>query len=267
MMAEITEGQVWTSGEGYERYVGRWSRLVAREFIDWLSVRPGASWLDVGCGTGALSETILAAAHPGILQGIDPSAAFVEHARTTVDDPRASFETGSAESLPYENGRFDAVACGLVLNFVPDHQAALVEMRRVTAQGSVVGAYVWDYAGRMEMMRYFWDAAAELDWLAQSADEGARFGLCREEALYEAFTDAGLREVDVRAIDAPTQFRDFDDFWTPFLTGQAPAPAYNMSLSEEKRGELRELIRSRLPIQPDGSIHLVARAWAAKGRR
>jgi SAM-dependent methyltransferase len=266
-VTDIREGQVWTSAEGYERYVGRWSRLVAREFIDWLRVRPGASWLDVGCGTGALSETILASTNPGLLQGIDPSATFVDHARTKVDDPRASFETGSAESLPYENGRFHAVACGLVLNFVPDHQAALVEMRRVTAQGGVVGAYVWDYAGRMEMMRYFWDAAAELDWLAQSADEGARFGLCRQDALYEAFTDAGLREVDVRAIDAPTVFRDFDDFWTPFLTGQAPAPAYNMSLGEEKRDELRELIRSRLPIQPDGSIALVARAWAAKGRR
>jgi hypothetical protein len=154
-----------------------------------------------------------------------------------------------------------------VLNFIPDHRAALVEMRRVAAQGGVVGAYVWDYAGRMEMMRYFWDAAAELDWLAQSADEGARFGLCREDALFEAFSDAGLREVDVRAIDAPTVFADFDDFWTPFLTGQAPAPAYNMSLSETKREELRELIRSRLPIQPDGSIALIARAWAAKGRR
>jgi SAM-dependent methyltransferase len=266
-MADISEGQVWSSGEGYERYVGRWSRVVAREFLDWLGVRPGASWLDVGCGTGALSETILATADPGVLQGIDPSEAFVDNARRAISDPRASFEAGSAESLPFENGHFEAIVCGLVLNFVPDHHAALVEMRRVAAQGGVVGAYVWDYAGRMEMMRYFWDAAAELDWLAQSADEGARFALCRKEALFEAFTDAGLQEVDVRAIDAPTAFRDFDDFWTPFLTGQAPAPAYNMSLSEEKRGDLRELLRSRLPIQPDGSIHLVARAWAARGRR
>jgi ubiquinone/menaquinone biosynthesis C-methylase UbiE len=265
--AEISEGQVWTSGEGYERYVGRWSRVVAREFVAWLGVRPGASWLDVGCGTGALSESILSTADPGAIRGIDPSEAFVDHARRALTDPRASFEVGSAEPLPYQNGQFDAVACGLVLNFLPDAPAALVEMRRVASQGGVVGAYVWDYAGRMEMMRYFWDAAAELDWLAESADEGARFTLCRKESLYEAFTEAGLREVDVRAIDAPTTFHDFDDFWTPFLTGHAPAPAYNMSLSEEKRGELRELIRSRLPFQPDGSIQLVARAWAARGRR
>lgn len=221
----------------------------------------------MGCGTGALSQTILNVADPAGIEGIDPSEAFVEHARQAVADPRVSFQTASADSLPYGNGDFDAVACGLVLNFVPDHSAALLEMRRVAAHGGVVSAYVWDYAGRMEMMRYFWDAAAELDWLAESADEGARFGLCREDALFEAFTDAGLREVDVRAIDAPTNFADFDDFWTPFLTGQAPAPAYNMSLSQAKREELRDLIRSRLPIQPDGSISLIARAWAAKGRR
>ena len=240
---------------------------MAREFVDWIGVRPGASWLDVGCGTGALTETILSTAEPGAIEGIDPSEAFVDHARRAVSDLRASFEVGSAEPLPYQNGHFNAVVCGLVLNFLPDAPEALVEMRRVASQGGVVGAYVWDYAGRMEMLRYFWDAAAELDWLAQAADEGARFALCREEALYEAFTDAGLREVGVHAIDALTTFRDFDDFWTPFLTGQAPAPAYNMSLSEEKRGELRELIRSRLPVQTDGSIQLIARAWAARGRR
>jgi len=162
-MAEISEGQVWSSGEGYERYVGRWSRVVAREFLDWLGVRPGASWLDVGCGTGALSETILATADPGVLQGIDPSEAFVDNARRAISDPRASFEAGSAESLPFGNGHFEAIVCGLVLNFVPDHHAALVEMRRVAAQGGVVGAYVWDYAGEMQMMRYFWDAAAAVD--------------------------------------------------------------------------------------------------------
>jgi len=135
-MADISKGQVWTSGEGYDRYVGRWSRVVAREFIDWLGVRAWASWLDVGCGTGALSETILATADPGALQGIDPSEAFVDHARHAVSDPRASFEVGSAEPLPYQNGHFDAVVCGLVLNFVPDHQAALVEMRRVAARAA-----------------------------------------------------------------------------------------------------------------------------------
>lgn len=266
-VAGIEEGQVWTSADGYERYVGRWSRLVAPEFIKWLAVRPQARWLDVGCGTGALSQTILDVADPASVQGIDPSQAYIDHAGAATTDPRASFEVGSAESLPYENGTFDAIACGLVLNFVPDHHAALVEMRRVAAQGGVVSAYVWDYAGRMEMMRYFWDAAAELDWLAESADEGARFGLCREAALFEAFNAAGLREVDVRAVDVPTVFAGFEDFWTPFLTGQAPAPAYNMSLSEAKRTELRELIRSRLPTKADGSIQLVARAWAAKGRR
>lgn len=264
---DVGEGQVWTSGEGYNRYVGRWSRAVARDFLLWLGVPPGSSWLDVGCGTGALTGAILASAHPTALEGMDPSEAFVNHVRGAVRDARASFCVGRAESLPFEDGRFDATVSGLVLNFVPDHGAALAEMHRVTAAGGLVGAYVWDYAGKMEMLRYFWDAAAELDWLAETADEGARFTLCHREALVEAFASAGLQDIDVRAIDAATVFPDFDDFWSPFLSGQAPAPSYNMSLTEEKRGELRELIRSRLPIKQDGSIRLVARAWAARGRR
>lgn len=265
-MVDVGEGQVWTSGQGYERYVGRWSRVVAREFLLWLEVPSGSSWLDVGCGTGALSAAILAGTEPRTINGVDPSRAFVDHARNAIRDPRASFEVGNAESLGFEDGRFGAVVCGLVLNFVPDHAAALAEMRRVTAPGGVVGTYVWDYAGKMGVLRYFWDAAAELDWLAEAADEGARFGICRREALEEAFTAAGLQDVDVRAIDAATVFRDFDDYWTPFLSGQGPAPAYNMSLNEVRRNELRDLIRSRLPINEDGSIHLLARAWAARGR-
>ena len=266
-MVDVGEGQVWTSGQGYDRYVGRWSRVVARDFLLWLGVPPGSSWLDVGCGTGALTGAILAANEPATINGLDLSQAFVDHASGAINDPRVSFGVGSAESLPFDDDSFGAVVSGLALNFVPNSALALTEMRRVTAPGGVVGTYLWDYAGKMEMLRYFWDAAAELDWLAEAADEGARFALCHDEALAEAFAGAGLQEVEVRAIDAPTAFFDFDDFWTPFLSGQGPAPAYNMSLAEEKRGELRELIRSRLPTKHDGSIRLVARAWAARGRK
>lgn len=150
---DVGEGQVWASGEGYNRYVGRWSRAVARDFLLWLGVPPGSSWLDVGCGTGALTEAILASTHPTALEGMDPSDAFVNHVRGAVRDARASFCVGRAESLPFEDGRFDAAVSGLVLNFVPDHGAALAEMHRVTAAGGLVGAYVWDYAGKMEMLR------------------------------------------------------------------------------------------------------------------
>ena len=154
---------------------------------------------------------------------------------------------------------------GLVLNFVPKPAIAVSEMRRAVRPGGTVAAYVWDYAGKMELMRYFWDAAVELNPAAESFDEGVRFPLCSAQALEELFRAAGLADVTARAIDAPTVFRDFEDYWRPFLGGQAPAPAYCMSLDEQKRAALRERIRSKLPVRPDGSIHLIARAWAVKG--
>jgi hypothetical protein len=119
----------------------------------------------------------------------------------------------------------------------------------------------------MELMRYLWDAAAALNPDALALDEGRRFPICRPEPLAELFSAAGLREVETRAIDVPTHFRDFDDYWSPFLGGQGPAPSYVMSLTEDARTALREYVRQRLPFQPDGSIHLIGRAWAVRGTR
>ena len=155
---------------------------------------------------------------------------------------------------------------GLVLNFVPEPARAVAEMARVARPGGRVAAYLWDYAGRMEMMRIFWDAAAALDPAAAVLDEGQRFPLCHPGPLGDAFRHAGLDDVEVRAIDVPTVFRDFDDYWFPFLGGHAPAPAYAVSLDEDRRIALREQIRASLPIRSDGSIHLIARAWAVRGR-
>lgn len=256
---------VWASGEAYEPYVGRWSRLVAREFVDWLGVPADRPWLDVGCGTGALSQTILERAEPLSVLGIDPSDGFVAYARRTIGDTRAEFRIGDAQSLPVVDRMFDAVVAGLVINFVPDIARAAAEMVRVTRPGGTVAAYVWDYAGEMQMMRWFWDAAVALDAAALEKDEGRRFPVCRPESLATLFEGAGLRNVEVRAIDVPTVFKDFDDYWTPFLSGQAPAPGYCMSLSEDRRAALRERIRTALPFRGDGSVHLIARAWAVRG--
>jgi SAM-dependent methyltransferase len=254
---------VWAAGNLYEPYVGRWSRIVAREFLPWLGVPKGKRWLDVGCGTGALTQCILRDCAPAEARGVDPSAGFVDFARAHTQD--ASFEVGDAQSLSADSGAFDAAVAGLVLNFVPKPDRAVAEMKRVLVRGGRVGAYVWDYAGKMELMRYFWDAAVELDPAARALDEGVRFPLCHLQPLAALFREAGLSSVEVRAIDAPTPFRDFDDYWTPFLGGQAPAPGYCMSLDEERRAALRERIRAKLPFRADGSIHLVARAWAVKG--
>ena len=257
----------WAAGNLYEPYVGRWSRLVARDFLQWLALPAQLDWLDVGCGTGALTQTILLEAAPRSVKGIDPSAGFVDFAKAHVSDPKVTFEVGDAQSLPVESARFDVATSGLVINFVPKPSLAAQEMTRAVRPGGMVAAYVWDYAGKMELMRYFWDATVELDPAASKLVEAIRFPICQPLALLTLFEEAGLRDVETLTIDIPTIFRDFDDYWNPFLGGQGPAPAYAMSLSEEHRNALRDRIRSRLPIASDGSIPLIARAWAVRGRR
>jgi ubiquinone/menaquinone biosynthesis C-methylase UbiE len=169
---------IWASGAAYEPYVGRWSRLVAREFLSWLAVPAERRWLDVGCGTGALTETILAEAAPAEVVGVDASEAFLAYARERVQDRRARFEQGDAERLPLEAAGFDAAVSGLMLNFLPRPGVGLAELGRVTRPGGQVAVYVWDYAGQMELMRYFWEAAAALDPQAADLDEGRRFPFC-----------------------------------------------------------------------------------------
>ena len=257
----------WASGVSYEPFVGRWSRLAAHEFLTWLDVASKSLWLDVGCGTGALSQTILQAAAPSRLKGIDSSSEFIAHARAQIQDDRVTFEVGDAQRLTEQSAAYDAVVSGLMLNFVPEPQLALGEMVRVAKPGGRVAAYVWDYAGKMQLLRHFWNAAAALDPGAADLDEGRRFPLCQPQPLMELFQSAGLKNVEVRAIDISTDFTDFDDFWSPFLGSQGPAPGYAMSLSEERRVALRERIRAGLPFALDGSIPLVARAWAVCGVR
>lgn len=257
----------WASGALYEPYVGRWSRRVADNFLPWLDAPRHAAWLDVGCGTGVLAQRVLEACFPRSVKGVDPSEGFLGHARETLTDRRVSFAVGDAQSLPDADGAFEVAVSGLVLNFVPKPPQAAAEIWRVLKPGSVAGAYVWDYAGKMQFMRHFWNAAAALDPDAREQDEGRRFPLCEPDALRGLWQSAGFRRVEVAAIDIDTTFSDFDDFWTPFLSGQAPAPGYCMSLPEEARARLRERLRDSLPFALDGSIPLVARAWAVKGRR
>ena len=206
-------------------------------------------------------------AYPQKLRGIDRSEGFVEFVQNRVTDSRAEFEVGNAQALPVESETFDAAVSGLVLNFVPEPKQMVAEMMRAVRGGGVVALYIWDYAGRMQMMRHFWNAAAALDPAARDLDEGRRFPICQPEPLTELFQNAGLRGVEVRPIDIAADFRDFDDYWSPFLGGQGPAPGYAMSLSDERRAALRERIRAGLPFALDGSIPLVARAWAVRGFR
>jgi SAM-dependent methyltransferase len=258
---------VWADGAAYDRYIGRWSRSVADVFLSRLGVEPGGRWLDVGCGAGALTAEILAGASPASVDAVDPSGAFVAYARERIPDYRARFRVGDAQALEFDDGSFDAVVSGLVLNFVADPGRAALELARVTHPGGTIAAYVWDYAGEMQLMRRFWDAAAELDPAAAELDEGRRFDLAAPEPLERLLRDAGLGDVSPDAIDVETVLRDFDDYWQPFLGGQGPAGAYVRSLDASRRDALAERLRAGLPREPDGSIRLVARAWAVRGMK
>src|SRR3954451_8636108 len=250
----------WWSGEIYESYVGRWSRVVAGDFINWLDQPPGLRWLDVGCGTGALTAAILRTANPASVLGVDPSEGFIGYARQSVDDSRASFDVRSAAELP--DGPFDVVVSGLVLNFVPERVEALRRMREI---GSRVAVYVWDYAEGMQVMRYFFDTMLALRPQDREHDEGVRFPFCTAEGLEGLFREAGFADVRTRAIDVPTVFTSFADYWTPALGGTGVAPVYLRSLDPADQDAMREGVKERLPIEADGSIRLTARAWAAIG--
>jgi len=256
---------VWAIGDSYEPYVGRWSRLVAKEFLAWINVSQGVRWLDVGCGTGALSQTILQTCNPKSVKGIDRSEGFAGYAGNKTNDPLATFDVGDAQALPVKDDEYDAAVSGLVLNFVPQPEKMISEMMRAVVKKGIVALYVWDYAGMMQFMSHFWGAASVLDPNAIELDEGRRFPICNPDALQELFQKVGLKNVEICPIDIATVFKDFDDYWNPFLGGQGPAPTYAMSLSEEKRTQLRDKICSGLPIASDGSIPLVARAWGIKG--
>jgi SAM-dependent methyltransferase len=262
-MAAPLISDTWERGDPYEQYVGRWSRRVAPQFLSWLNIPAERRWLDVGCGTGALSAAILDQCAPVSVIGVEPSEGFLEKAKEQLGD-RVLLRPGSAAEIPLDDRSVDVTVSGLVLNFIPNGRAAVSEMARVTAPGGTIAAYVWDYSEKMELMRYFWDAAVELNPEAAKVDEGVRFPVCRPEALTELFASAGLRDAQVTAIDITTSFAGFPDYWRPFLGGQGPAPAYAMALDETARARLAEHIRGRLPFQADGSITLTARSWAVR---
>lgn len=262
-MADVSDK--WAAAVAYEDFMGRWSRLLAPRFVSRLAVRPTAHWLDVGCGTGALSEAICVRANPASVVACDPSEPFIEYARARHADPRVSFVVSGLGQLPRRPGGFDSVTSLLALNFFPEPEASIDEMRRITAAHGLVSACVWDYAGRMELLRYFWDAVAAVDADAAGLDEGRRFPICRPSALQSLFRAGGLAEVVCESIEIPTRFSTFAEFWKSFLGGTGPAPSYLATLEPPQRAALAARLERSLAREPDGSISLVARAWVVRG--
>jgi SAM-dependent methyltransferase len=264
-MAETSRYDAWQAGDSYDAYMGRWSRRIAPRFLDWLDPLHGLDWLEVGCGTGALSAAIVAHCAPNSLVCIDPSEGFVERARANVPDRRADFRVGDAQAMTLESGSRDTVVSALVLNFIPERTKALAEMKRVARPGGTVAFYVWDYpGGGVEFIRAFWDAATALEPDARDLTEDRRFPFCTSDGLTDLARRSGLRSVDCTAIEVPTVFENFEDYWRPFTLGAGPAPGYCANLAPEARERLKKKLDDDLPRRGDGAIALKARAWAVR---
>lgn len=259
-------GDTFNNANAYEAYVGRWSRFVAQRFIAWVDAAPGRDWLDVGVGTGVLTQVILQEASPAKVVGVDLSEEYIEFARQHILDDRVEFRMGDA-NVAFESPQFDVSVAGLVLNFLPAPQQAVKGMTQAVRRGGIVAAYVWDYSGEMEMMRHFWDAAIAVNPAAREMDAGQRFEICKPDNLRSLFQSVDLKVVEVIPIDIETQFKDFDDYWLPFLGAQGSVSKYLGGLNDETRTALRDQLQTQLPITDNGGIALVARAWAVKGKK
>jgi SAM-dependent methyltransferase len=255
---------MFSEGDGYELFMGRWSRRLAPLFVDFAMVGQGDVVLDVGCGTGAVS--FAAAEIPNVrVTGIDPSSAFLRSAQGKDHDDRVRFQIGDASALHFADTTFDRTLSMLVVNFLPEPAAALREMIRMTLPNGVVAAAVWDYGDAMEMLRAFWDAAVASEPAVVPRDE-RHMPLTGQGELTALWRSQGLQDVEDRPLTIEMTFKDFDDYWQPFLSGQGPAGSYTVSLSDSARETLRGRLRRRLVnARPDAGLRLQARAWAVRG--
>ena len=259
------EAKMFAASAGYERFMGRWSRLLAPELIAFAGVKDGDHVLDVGTGTGSLGSAIEARMPSSRIVGVDPSAGFIAYAQKNAKSARAHYEIGDAQALKFKDASFDGTLALLVMNFIPDHNKAVAEMRRVTRAGGVISACVWDYDAGMQSLRFFWDEAVALDPAIDPKDE-RHMKLSHQGQLGELWKKAGLVNVQEKPLTIDQAFASFDDYWGPFTKGAGPGGAYVVSLSDERRGQLEARMRKRLlGDRNDGAFTLKARAWCVRG--
>jgi SAM-dependent methyltransferase len=270
-MSTASRHDTWAVAENYERFMGRWSRRIATQFLDWVGAPKEADWLDLGCGTGALTQTILARCSPRSIVAIDQSADFLAHARAATSDQRVRmrFDVADAQKLPLPDASVDVAASALVLNFVPDPSRALRELRRVVRpsvdSAGIISFYVWDYpGGGMGLLRPFWTAAIALDPNAADLGEGRRFPFCNPAGLTALCREADLPQVAVAPIEIEMRFGSFEEYWHGFTLGVGPAGGYCVSLSDDKRAALKERLMAQ--VGETGPVSFVGRAWAVKTR-
>jgi SAM-dependent methyltransferase/uncharacterized protein YndB with AHSA1/START domain len=257
---------MFANAEAYERFMGRWSRLVAPQLVDFAEAPEEGRVLDVGSGTGSLAFALAERKPRSRVVGIDPSDEYVAYANRRNRFPdRVRFEAGEAQQLRFADASFDAGLSLLVFNFIPDPRKALREVRRVTVPGGRISAAVWDYGDGMRMLRAFWDGAVSADPGAGKLDE-KHMRLCRAGELSALWRQGGLEDVHEQALGITMRFESFADYWDPFLLGQGPAGAYARGLPPEKLQALRSEVRRRVsPSAEDMPFALPARVWAVRG--
>lgn len=247
--------------DAYDSYMGRYSLRLAPLFVRFAGVGPTKTALDVGCGPGALTAELARAVGAERVAAADPSPGFARACADRV--PGAEVRTAPAEELPWPDARFDAVLSQLVLSFVTDADAAVREMRRVTVPGGTIAACTWDYGGEMQMLNTFWTAALALDPTAP--DEGRSLRFTDTDSLQDLWRRGGLSDIETDALVVEVRYRDFDDYWQPFLTGTGPGGQYCVSLDDGRRAALREACFRALG-EPKDAFTLTARSWAIRGR-
>src|SRR6266536_302159 len=248
----------YSDGPAYDRSTGRWSEQLARELVPWLGARRDARWLDVGCGTGAVSDAIMDLAWPGQVTGIDSSEGFLEVARRKV--PSAHFDVGDAGSLPYPDASFEAVVSALVVALLPDPPAAVAQMARVTTPGGVVGLLAWDRDRYLK--REYWEAAEEVGAGGREADR-----IDSAEALGQLLVGAGLRDLQTRLLTARVIFEGFDAYWDSLLGRKGQVTAHFEGQPGAKQAAIRESVRRRVEPKPGAKVPVEASAWAVRARR
>lgn len=259
------EAKMFATSAAYERFMGRWSRLLAPGYIAFAGVKNGDRVLDVGTGTGALASTINATMPASEIIGIDPSDGFITFARSRATSARVRYEVGNAQALKFDNASFDSTLALLVMNFIPDQEKAIAEMRRVTRPQGLVSACVWDYDAGMEMLRFFWDEAVALDPAIEPKDE-RHMKLSRQGQLTELWQKAGLINIKDETLAIEQAYPSFDDYWSPFTKGAGPGGAYVVSLPEDRRQQLEARMRKRLlGDRQEGAFALKAKAWCVRG--
>jgi ubiquinone/menaquinone biosynthesis C-methylase UbiE len=255
--------QRFDDSAAYESYMGRWSRAVGTEFLDWVAPPAGARWLDVGCGTGIFTELVVDTCAPAEVCAVDPAQAQIDHARRQPIGRRSNFQIADAQALPFVDSTFDVVASALVLNFIPDRPCALSEMRRVARGGGHVVGYVWDFEAELSpsgpMRLALRQIGADVPPVPGSKD-------CGLDALASLSRKAGLDNIATRSIDVTVRYADFNAFWQAHTPGFNPVTKRIAALTTTDRARLIETVRAALPVSPDGAIACSARANAIKAR-